>query len=662
MELVKLIYNELFKAYGKEQQILQDSDLFHLTLQNGNSDICEYLLFTLHKDNLIKIKYLNKHISQTKTERIFTKNVKNWVIKIFDGIKVVEDIKQIDKIFVWLQKHSELNSLSGITSLLQKIPYDNYAKSMLIKETKCIANACKENRTDILQKLLEYLGDYIKPLFESDAFSRSIDGGNNECVDMILKHIRNKSDKDRLINIDALKKAINMNSLKIIDLIFKHHSSIELLLGRAFIHCIDKSKIEIAKLLLDKSKDREKVLNYQCDGNNTVLMKAAKHKKEDCLLFIISQLTKRDGDQDENIENKKEEDEKYEKEINVDDIHPMFLQRNDNYENLFHVMFNTEASMKNVEIIEKVLPKSTINELLEQRDIMDELPLNKAFLTNSKDLLDWILKYAEKPIDKFNIIVKRNRFHKSLLNKATSNKSKMIQETKPWLAKILHECLNEMYLNNLEMEMIKDVFQNTIDWKYPSLQSFILESIPKSQCAQLLNRDNVYYDNNPIIHKVIESDDVHICELVLSKISDEQQLMHHGMGHMGYNVVQFGIQKGVGHEPMKLILDSIKDRNVIEFLSEINGRSHNSNNARWANNAFEFAYSQRDKKYISLLSSYIKSDKELDILLHAALPKDKEFDLVPPLLDRIKEKKELKYKLSHSIDSNGRSLLKKVRI
>ena len=57
-------------------------------------------------------------------------------------------------------------------------------------------------------------------------------------------------------------------------------------------------------------------------------------------------------------------------------------------------------------------------------------------------------------------------------------------------AKIIHECLDQLDLNNLEMQIIKDTFIYTIGWKYPAVQSLILSSLPKSQQTHIFTRDD----------------------------------------------------------------------------------------------------------------------------------------------------------------------------
>eukprot|EP01084_Bolivina_argentea_P059833 109299_1 len=124
LELVKMIYKNLFKKFKKEEEVINDSQPLKISLENGYDDIVEYILFTLIKDNKKQIEYLNQHINTAKTERKFTKSIKLWLLNILNQSKSIEEVKTITNIFKWLSLNDESN-LAGITMILSKIPFDN---------------------------------------------------------------------------------------------------------------------------------------------------------------------------------------------------------------------------------------------------------------------------------------------------------------------------------------------------------------------------------------------------------------------------------------------------------------------------------------------------------------------------------------------------------
>eukprot|EP01084_Bolivina_argentea_P289210 496572_1 len=221
----------------------------------------------------------------------------------------------------------------------------------------------------------------------------------------------------------------------------------------------------------------------------------------------------------------------------------------------------------------------------------------------------------------------------------------MIQETKLFMAKIIKQCLDQLDVNNLDMELIKDTFQYTINWCYPSLQKLVLSAIPDNQYEMLLNRDNILFANNKhVMHQIIETDNLETCKIILPNVTNEKQLVPHVGQH---NILNFAIQNGVGYKCIKTILDSFANKKeILALLTENN------------NESFTNVYKKGDKHYANLLLSYL-DDKQKNIALHAALPHDKLFIWIPSILQTLTSSKQLKCKLLHSTDCDGFTLLRR---
>eukprot|EP01084_Bolivina_argentea_P081729 147967_1 len=667
LELVKMIYEKMYKKYGKHKQIINDSNSLNIALREGYDDIVQYLLFSLIRDSKTKVQFLNQHINSAKTERKFTKNIKNWLTTILSQTKIIEDVQDIMNLFKWLLNNSESDSLAGITMILSKMPYDSVSKDLLIKTTKCISYACKNNRINMLRKLLAFLDSYTKPLFESNAFIESIESNNGQCVDIIFKSIKNKKDKERLIeesiqdpndaekHTNALLKAIKIKSKDIIDLIFTNHSNIDCMLGDAFLFCIDTENIESANMLLNKSKNSSTILNYKSNKTgNTCIMMALKHKKEDTLNYIVQQLKNEQSE----IFDGDDVDEK--KDINNDgeknNIHSMYFETNYNGSNIFHVMFKSECSIKAINILSDVLGANIIHQLLNTRNYLDELPVYNAFLTNSIEILEFILKHFDDPLEKYYLIAKRNKFNKSLLHKTTTNKSKMDKETKLFMAKVIKECLDECDINNLDMTIIKDTFQYTINWNYPPLQNLILQTIAESDHEMLLNRDNILFgQGKSCLNRCLDADDIEMGKMILSKIPNEKFVDYSGSHtNDGSALLHYGVSNGVGTSLIKLILDEFRDRDkskLFEYLTEIHKPAYRADE-----NAYYKAYEKGNKQYTQLLLSYL-DDTQKHVALAAALPNDRDFTWWPKILSTLSSK-DAEKQILHKTDSEGATLLK----
>ena len=82
-------------------------------------------------------------------------------------------------------------------------------------------------------------------------------------------------------------------------------------------------------------------------------------------------------------------------------------------------------------------------------------------------------------MDQFKMITASNIYDKSALNGSINNK-----KTQIFLAEFMVNCLEELDINNLEsIQYLKDIFQYTIKWEYPQLQSLIFSLIAEHQHA-----------------------------------------------------------------------------------------------------------------------------------------------------------------------------------
>eukprot|EP01084_Bolivina_argentea_P159598 277939_1 len=448
-------------------------------------------------------------------------------------------------------------------------------------------------------------------------------------------------------NVNALMKAIKIKSAKIIELIFTHHSDVESILCDAFIDCIKQAKIETAKYLLDKSMNRSSVLNYNGANNYTPLMLALQHKRAECLEFIVEELKQDVIQQQQSRLNEEKHDEKHDEyEDEKFDVHPMYLAINDFGDTIFHVALETECSMEIISILESVLNKDIIHKHLSTKDNFDTVPLADAFLNNGIEVIEWILNQFHEPLEKYYMIVQRNKLHETMLHKTTSNKSQMIEETKPFMAKVITECLQQIDVNNIDMLTLKDTFQYTISWGYPALQSLILEKIPENQHHILFSREDMLWtDGQTLIHQVIKADNIEMCNVVLSAISNPKQITGHNQ--RGDNALVFGIQQRAGYNTMKLVLNKLSNNNelLFEFMTQ---------------SAFGNAYTKKDKYFQKLLLSYLTNDNEKTIAIHSAIKSDKNLTWIPSILSTLKPStsEKIKYKLLHSLNSEGYSLLR----
>eukprot|EP01084_Bolivina_argentea_P081730 147969_1 len=196
MALVDKIW-KLYKKFQKHKQLINDSKPLGIALKNGYTEITEWLLFSVLTDSKKKVKFLNDHVNSAKTSRTFTETIRGWITQILmKEITVVDDVQEITSLFKWFLTNS--SELSGITLILSKIPSDEYTKSMLMKQSSAISYSCENNRTGILRQLLKYLNNFVSPLFESNALIKAIDKGNDRCVDILLRSIKNKEIKDKL--------------------------------------------------------------------------------------------------------------------------------------------------------------------------------------------------------------------------------------------------------------------------------------------------------------------------------------------------------------------------------------------------------------------------------------------------------------------------------
>eukprot|EP01084_Bolivina_argentea_P056876 104008_1 len=382
-------------------------------------------------------------------------------------------------------------------------------------------------------------------------------------------------------------------------------------------------------------------------------MYALVHVKADCLQFIVDEL-KQDVDNtseqvSENTEEKKHDDNDEEKSNN---IHPMYFTENDNQSNIFHVMFAKTCSIKSIEILESVLSKDIICKLLSSRNIDDELPIDVAWLKNEIEIIEWILNQFEDPLEKMDMIAKRNIFERTLLHKTSDNKSRMVEDTKPFLAKQIFHILEQTNLNNLDICLLKDTFQYTISWQYPPLQQLILSAIPHKQYKQLLNRDNMLFSGGKsCVHQVLHGNEK-MCEIILSAITNNKQLMSHTK--KGKTFLHYAVDQRVGHQNSRLLLEKFVNKNKVlfDFISEETNISNYQ-----AYGAISQAYIKGDKQYQDLILEYLSDDQKYVAIL-AAVYRDSKFTHIPSIISSLSESKENESKESESVKNTQYNLIR----
>eukprot|EP01083_Nonionella_stella_P151407 483661_1 len=652
LQLVIMIYEDLFKAFEKEKQITNDPRPLKLALQHGYLEIVEWILTTLITDDITRIRFFNDNIHSAKVTRTFTEHIKTWIAKIVSGYDgMIHNVNHVSNILKWCLTNA--NDLSVLTMLLSKLPKDNDSKAVLMRTSQSILYSAQQNKYDELKMLLNYLDGFIMPVFECDALIKSVEAGNDECVDIILRSIKNQSVKNSLIeattesNQNALMKAINIKSKKIIELISQNHSNIHSILGDAFISAIKMPNVNLAKMLLTMAgNDSSSVLNHMDTSssyNYTALMFSSQQSKTDCLKFVVDELendleTGDEKNHDGDAQNK---------------VHAMYLATDNRKENVFHVMFRKKCSSAHLQFLESVLDKDIIRELLLSRNIWDDLPIYNAFLTVEMNQLQWILQYFDDPLERYNMITQRNKYDKTLLSKYTNNKSKGIQEAKTFIAQEIMECMEQIDFNNLEFVTIKDVFQYTITWKCSELQSRILSKMDNSKHKQLYNRDNMLECKgyNPI-HLIIKSNDPKMCNVILSANTDYKCLISHS--ERGRNPLTMFAASGVGEKVISAILDK-STMHKEQFLEMVASKHCNARYSDTIDSAMSWIYATEDAFLAEILHPLLPPEMMYMCLL-AAVYWDKECKWVPSILEPISSK-DIKGQVLHTVNAEGETCL-----
>eukprot|EP01084_Bolivina_argentea_P205331 350795_1 len=457
-----------------------------------------------------------------------------------------------------------------------------------------------------------------------------------------------------MLKKNALIRCVEHKNKKLTELIASNHSSIEPILGASFRSCLFAEDLEAAQLLLSKSKNKSKILNEKGDNDMTVLHYSLQKRTAAMLLFIVEELKNddykldiksNDNNEQKEMEQKEEEkkdDEKYEEKLDSndnisEDIHPMYFMETTEKRNIFHILFAQEGSMEIIHILESVLTKDMIQQLLLRRDNADQLPLHIIATNIKKEIIEWSLDQFDDALHKFKMIAERNRYGESMWVKI---KDKPLQNL---FADKLMEYLNEIEFDRLDMIILKDTFRLTLKWRRHELQSLILSKMDKNKYNELLNIENMINIKQGIVTDLVDVDDPNITNVILSTITNEAQLLLRD-GDRGEDALLHALAFAKGYNVIKLIMDRFTNKQLLfEFVIERTGGAC----------PLFFAYRYKDV-LLDYLLSFIP-DNELHQALDEATPEDDDMNYITSLLARIPSKK-IKYKMIRNINRRGETL------
>ena len=319
----------------------------------------------------------------------------------------------------------------------------------------------------------------------------------------------------------------------------------------------------------------------------------------------------------------------------------MYLSTTDAGRNIFHEMFCIEVTMKNIQILESELGQKLIRKLLLSRCVQGSfLPIHYAIEKSPMPVTKWIIsRFDDDAIQQFNMLARRTKYHSILVSQTIKDKA-----IKTYIGNTITKCLRKIAFKQVDIMIIKDIFNCTIDWQCVELQKLILEKVSPEQHAYLFNKDDQLYNWGHVLHQVMRSDQKDMGKVLLSAITDDKQLMVRDI--YGLYIIPRGMLQG-STKVMKLILERLKhDPSLI--IEQVNGCDSGGYRG------FYYAWSYKRTECAMKVVKYLK-DEQLHVALNEAAKHDKDLSIIPNLLSCASSDKARK--LLRQYNDKGESIL-----